>query len=181
MSLLLPQPTWRDGPGPPRRPRSRLWRHVLGPRAGFSTFDLGGCNCGNCAPCALPATNLVLSWSMSCTVSGVTTTKTGTATVVYQGVVAGVPTWQTACTPSGQASPCSESFQFTIQCDPVNGTLYQFETWGSSTTCAGTLNAYYTCNATTGASSGLTIGSSTCSPLSITFGGSVWGGSVLTP
>jgi hypothetical protein len=132
------------------------------------------CACSPCNPCALPAANLHYAWKQNC-FSGATT---GTATVVYQGVIAGVPTWQTACIAVGGPAGCQGSFAFAITCDPAAGTTYQVTAY-SNPGCGAGGTFSYSWNSLTGAS-GITVsGSSTCSPLNLVITGTYSG--TITP
>lgn len=61
---------------------------------GLSFFDVGGCNCPSCYPCALPATNLTASVSMliGCVGGGVCSQfgpSTGSGTLTYSAISGG--------------------------------------------------------------------------------------------
>ena len=148
--------------------------------ANFNRFDIGGCNCSPCLPCALPAATLHLNWSYF---DG-TSTFTGILALPYSGIVGGRPTWQSACAVTGSTVPSkTHSFKFAIQCQPSISGGIAFTTYtasgyssvgGVNATCTGAvgINNIYDTSGETGSG---TLVSHTCSPLNIVIAvGSIW-------
>jgi hypothetical protein len=141
----------------------------------MGTYNQPGacCGCSPCKPCDLPAEDLTLSWTANCLIGG-TFSESGTATITYLGVIAGVPTWETACIVLGLPVQCADSAIFTISCDPTAGTTYTWSLYSFST-CSGTPTSTTFYN-TSGGGSGtfaFTLPSYTCSPLNIVLTGTL--------
>jgi hypothetical protein len=110
----------------------------------------GGSGTLPCSPCAIPTTNLTVSWTNI--LSG-----NGSDTMVYTGGLA--PIWQTGCSGAGGQNI------FTLQCHLGSLELRVF--YFTSGSCPNGGSAF--CSNLLSSPQQLTLSSSTCSPFSLTF------------
>ena len=145
----------------------------------YTTWDLGGCNCGaNCNPCNLPKTTIHCAWNWN---AG---TATGTAALAYQGFDA-INLWDwwfSGCVPTGLSGVGQPAgLKFWIYCcgpSSPNGTSYIVQT-NNLSNCGGALGSVYSYPGNAGCASpsagGLTLAAHTCSPLNLHFtDGTLW-------
>ena len=134
------------------------------PPTGFGRFAVGGCNCG-CRPCALPLSDLTLSFACQFTAcSG--GLDAGSVPFVYS-ISGGLYTWDSGCIalPS-QSTPCATAIRVVMTCDPSTG-ITDVQVYGCSSGCS-ICPIIYEWNSASGVS-GLAIGSYTCAPLNLPF------------